>query len=33
LIKKPWFWNDLFDRWVAYKIKKSSADVFIDGVV
>jgi glycosyltransferase involved in cell wall biosynthesis len=29
IIKKPFFWNELFDRWVAYKIKRSNADVFI----
>lgn len=29
LIKIPWFWNELFDKWVAYKIRKSDADIFI----
>ena len=29
VINKPWFWNDLFDRWVAWKVQKSDADVFI----
>lgn len=29
LFPNPFFWNDLFDRWVAYKIKRSDAEVFI----
>lgn len=29
LIKKPFFWNELFDLWVAWRIKQSNADVFI----
>ncbi len=27
--KNPYFWNELFDRWVAWKIKRSNATVFI----
>jgi glycosyltransferase involved in cell wall biosynthesis len=27
--KNPYFWNELFDRWVAWKIKRSKATVFI----
>ncbi|MEQ8909262.1 MAG: glycosyltransferase family 4 protein [Vicingaceae bacterium] len=29
LYKNPFFWNSLFDRWVARQIKHSSADIFI----
>jgi len=29
LYNNPFFWNDLFDRWVSYKIRKSDATVFI----
>jgi glycosyltransferase involved in cell wall biosynthesis len=29
LYKRPLFWNDLFDRWVARQIKRSEANVFI----
>lgn len=29
LIKNPFLWNNIFDRWVARKIKKSNADIFI----
>ncbi len=27
--KLAFFWNSLFDRWVAYQIKRSNADIFI----
>lgn len=29
LYNNPHFWNDLFDRWIAFKIKNSDANVFI----
>jgi glycosyltransferase involved in cell wall biosynthesis len=29
LYNKPFFWNELFDKWVARKIRKSNANVFI----
>lgn len=29
IYENPFFWNDLFDRWVAWKIRRSDATVFI----
>lgn len=29
LYKNPFFWNDLFDMWVAFNIRRSDASVFI----
>lgn len=29
LYNNPYFWNELFDRWVAWRIKRSNATVFI----
>jgi len=29
IFKNPFFWNNLFDRWVAFQIKNSNANIFI----
>lgn len=29
LIKIPWFWNDLFDRWATWHIKQINATIHI----
>lgn len=29
IYNNPYFWNELFDRWIAWKIKRSNATVFI----